>query len=158
MDDPVLDAHEVSPGIYLLSGTNLRPVSIRDQILRGAFLIRRLIEAKVLDDCTPLLIVGAGVAGVAAAIEASRNSVDTVLIERKPAPFTTLEAARTRVVDPVLYDWPIEHWRNVKFPWGSHDLPLEFVQCIGSDLAALWTKSLVDAVLASRGKLVTTKP
>jgi hypothetical protein len=61
MSDPVLDAHEIGDLIYLLSGP--RPISIRDQMLRGLILAERLLENGIISDASPaypLLVVGAG--------------------------------------------------------------------------------------------------
>ena len=61
MSDPILDAHELDAYFYLLSGP--RPISIRDQMLRGVLLVKRLIEAGEISEDKPLLVIGAGAGG-----------------------------------------------------------------------------------------------
>ena len=73
IDEPLLDALEVvgAPRVYLLSGA--QPMSIRDQMLRGVTLVKRLIEKDIIKTGADLLVVGAGASGVSAAIAAARR-------------------------------------------------------------------------------------
>jgi 2-polyprenyl-6-methoxyphenol hydroxylase-like FAD-dependent oxidoreductase len=110
-------------------------------------LVHRLLENQEINEQLPLLVVGAGAGGATAAIEASRQGVDTVLIDQYRAPFMTIAAGRMRHIDPTQYDWPLDHWGELKFPWAdTHTkMPLDFHANTGDVLANLWTKALFDA-------------
>ncbi|MGD0107996.1 MAG: hypothetical protein ABSC06_28775 [Rhodopila sp.] len=143
MGDPVLEAHQVEERVYLLSGPT--PISIRDQMLRGVLLARRLVECGYINSTDrPLLVVGAGAGGATAAITAAIDKkIPTVLVEYHPSPFLAQACARTRFVDPTQYDWPLDHWPRAKFPWGpSLPIPLGFRAAMGRDLSLIWTSRL----------------
>ncbi len=118
MGDPVLDAYRVAPSFYILGGS-LAPVSIRDQMVRGQWLVERLWEKQLVSPAEaekgpvsdlPVVIVGAGVAGVAAALTAARKKVLTWVFERERMPFSLQAGCTTRWIDPTQYDWPARSW------------------------------------------------
>ncbi len=74
MTDPVLDAHEILPGLYTISG-GPSPISIRDQMLRGWLVVERLRLNQLIHDRASLLVVGAGAGGVTAAIWAADTKI-----------------------------------------------------------------------------------
>ena len=143
MRDPILDAHEVLRGFYLISG-GLSPISIRDQMLRGQLVVERLAENRLINGDTQLLVVGAGVGGVTAAICAARKGVRTILVEKTLAPFGVQRRGATRFLNPTQYDWPVDHWPYGVFPWlNSHvQLPLPYPTDWAGILVALWEKEL----------------
>ncbi len=122
MADPILDAHQVAPSFFILSGP-LAPISIRDQMLRGQWLIERLFEEGLIVqdvDGRPLdefqvVIVGAGAAGVTAAMTAANGRASALVIERTSGPFLRQAASRTRWLDPTQYDWPAS-WTAATYP------------------------------------------
>jgi hypothetical protein len=138
MSDPFLDAHRVAPLTYVISGP--QPISIRDQMLRGILVARRLYEEGEIDTVDrPLVVVGAGAGGATAAIEAARIGVVTHLVEIASRPFLAQRLARTRVIDPTQYDWPVDHYRQSRFPWGRHSsLPLSFGNNRAAWLSSYW--------------------
>jgi hypothetical protein len=140
MMDPVLDAHGVLPGFYLISG-GPSPISIRDQMLRGWLVVQRLLQNRLIHSDAPLLVVGAGAGGVTAAVWAAENQVRTLLVDRAAAPFGVQKRATTRFLNPTQYDWPVDHWPSGVFPWlPSHvGLPLPYPSDWAADLAVLWT-------------------
>lgn len=78
--------------------------SIRDQIVRAQLLIRDL---KINDpQCNRILIIGGGVAGVAAATCASEMGIQAVLLETKDKPFHLQSTVTNRMVGPFMYEWP----------------------------------------------------
>lgn len=131
--DPVLHAHLVGPNLqqkyekyedllcerifYDISG-RFDPASIRDQIVRAVLIVERAIEEKVISKDRPLLIIGGGFSGVAAAYQATkRHQIPTVQVELGEqwlGKFRRLIGAR--FVCPTQYDFPSEHWRQGYYP------------------------------------------
>jgi len=99
MGDPILDAHQVVPGFFVISGP-LAPISIRDQMIRGQLLVERLLEKRTIvptgnigpDSKFGVVIVGAGAAGVTAAITAANSLVSALVVDNavRPDPWDAL--------------------------------------------------------------------
>lgn len=121
MSDPYLDAHRYLPklNLFALSGERLSPVGIRDQLLRGKFIVNALLKDHVVGLKKPLLIVGAGAAGVSAALWAVENGALVTLVDRESFPFSRQRHCTTKSINLVQYDWPIDHWQEKSFPWGG---------------------------------------
>jgi hypothetical protein len=125
--DAFLNAHLID-GLVSHIGGRLWPISIRDQALRGRLIIDRAIEQGMVDDNRPVAVVGAGMAGVTAAMCAAEQGVRTVLLERDRL-FARHAACRTRWVHPTQYDWLVGHWDAGSFPWpGTPRMPLTWRQ------------------------------
>jgi hypothetical protein len=148
MGDPVLAMHRHADRRYEL--TSLRTGSLRDQMLRATTLVERLLNQKLIGPQhpghLPLLVVGAGAAGVCAALRASRLGVDTCLVESRRQPLMVQKGVNTRRIDPVEFDWPHPHWQAAQFPaqpqlpLGRH-LPLAFPTELASVLALRWRRT-----------------
>jgi hypothetical protein len=144
MSDPFLDAHRQAPLRYTISGP--QPISIRDQITRGATVVDRLIEIGDISASRPLAVVGAGAGGASAAIQAAKHGITTYLIERAMATFPAQSLASTRVLDPTQYDWPLDHCHHGILPWGGHPpLPLSFSVRPADQLSLIWQRQLIRA-------------
>lgn len=141
MPDPFLIAHMVGPYWAELGG-RLAPVSVRDQMVRGAKVIRHAARVGLIGPGRPLVVLGAGAAGVTAAMEAVRRGVQTVLVESRPTTFHLQRAASTRWLDPTAYDWPAVHWQRGSYPWQPVPTPLPWRADMASALAARWTATL----------------
>jgi hypothetical protein len=98
-------AYKVAPNMFDLS-TGLSHVSLRDQLIRGATLVRDLIAARLLTGGDELLIVGAGAAGVSAAQQAGTVGCRSLLLDTADAPFGLQANVKTRYVGPYMYEWP----------------------------------------------------
>jgi hypothetical protein len=98
-------AYKIAPNMFDLS-TGLSHVSLRDQLIRGATLVRDLIAAGLLTDADELLIIGAGAAGVSAAQQASTVGCRSLLLDTADAPFGLQANVTTRYVGPYMYEWP----------------------------------------------------
>jgi hypothetical protein len=120
MPNQVLEFHRVSPRCFDLSG--IRTGSIRDQLLRSSAVVNALDEEGLIGRGRPLLVCGAGPAGINAAILASRRGVKVVVLEREKQPFQTLDGSFRRV-DPTEYDWPHTHFKEGHFPARAHTVP-----------------------------------
>lgn len=131
MDDPFLRAICEDRVVFSIGGS-LYPVSIKDQIIRAQLFARRAFAEGIIrrSEVThsnavvpPLVVVGGGVAGVVATMEAARLGVPVVLIEKKPHPFPLQMACGTRRIDPTQYDWPARHWTKGRYPFRRFTVP-----------------------------------
>ncbi len=136
--DLALAFHRVDRRIYELSG--LRTGSLRDQMMRAVLVVERLFDEKLIGANAPLLIVGAGAAGMCASWTASELGVPSLILERSTSLLTTQASVPTRIVDPTEYDWPHSHWRDGVFPFRQDDqpLPISFARNSASLLAWEW--------------------
>lgn len=149
--DPFLYAHHRGRRIFSLSG-KISPVSIRDQMIRGRILVDRAFEQQMISKTLPLLVVGAGAAGVSAALRAVQCGVPTYLIERTRQAFSAQAACDTRWIDPTQYDWPLDHWDVGEYPhpMRAPRVPLSWRAGRARDLAAGWYGELHNAVALAR--------
>jgi hypothetical protein len=113
MPNQVLELHRVSARCFDLSG--IRTGNIRDQLLRSCAVVNALEQEGLIGPRRPLLVCGAGPAGINAAMNASERGVDVVVLEREKTPFHTIDKS-FRHVDPTEYDWPHTHWDHGRFP------------------------------------------
>src|ERR1043165_4448925 len=91
--------------VYVLGCFDKR-VTLYSQQVRALTLIRALYETGQLDEKTSVAIVGAGVAGVTAAIGAALLGSKITLFDSASAPFHLQEGATHRFVHPHVYLWP----------------------------------------------------
>ena len=145
MIDPFLLAHEVAPLCFEIGGI-LSPVSIRDQMIRGRWIVDRAMEAGLVLPGGNLLIIGAGAAGVTAAIEGASRGILVTLIDTAPAAFTRQAGCSSRWVDPTQYDWPVDHWAKSVFPWTRPAMPLSWRAGRANMLAIAWGLALRTAI------------
>jgi hypothetical protein len=150
LTDPFLEAHRLARLCYAASGP--APLSIRDQYHRGVTLVERLFERGEISPDKALLVIGAGVAGVAAAIAAARQQVPTILCDTQLEPFALQRDATTRFIDACVYDWPVDHWRSGAMP-PIKDPVLNLSAAKASVLAARWDRQLEAAEDAYARKL-----
>ena len=163
-------AYKISPNMFDLS-TGLSHVSLRDQVIRGATLVRDLIAAKLLTASDEILIIGAGAAGVSAARHAATAGCRSLIIDTADEPFGLQAHVNTRYVGPYMYEWPwdihadqhfappntsvLHHWNTASYAGleiNSTD-PLSAAQ-----LASDWQSQLGTWVTAPGSKLsVLTK-
>lgn len=142
MPDPFLAAHSLGPLHYGLGG-KISPVSIRDQMLRGRVIIDRALEVPLLGVDRPLLVIGAGAAGVTTAIHATKHGIPTTLIDKNSVPLSRQRQCRSRWICPTQYDWPLDHWQVGEYPWEGPDMPLlPWVEDYANWLAVLWLTEL----------------
>jgi hypothetical protein len=106
-------AHKCGPNIFDLS-TGMGYASIRDQLVRAQLLIRDLRHHD--SACKRVLIVGAGVAGVSAAVACSHHGIKAVVAEVKAVPFPLLRNVDSRYVGPFMYEWPSSSYNDQSYP------------------------------------------
>ena len=91
--------------------------SIKDQIRKAKRLIAAAYTLRVFERTgNTLLILGAGMAGVTAALRAAQLGVRTVLRERNADAFSLQQRCATRWIHPYEYDWPDTVWTQHAFP------------------------------------------
>lgn len=138
VDDRLLNEHYVRPSMFDIGG-QLTPISICNQMYRAQEIIDRAKNRKspyINSTDRPLLVVGAGAAGVCAAIYAAWHGIDTTLIERERAPFSRQRYCQSRWLDPTQYDWPATHWQNGCYP----------KDCDGSQVPLPWKSNTANLV------------
>ncbi len=161
----VLSLHRITPRCYDL--TSVRTGSVRDQLIRATLLADALLRSGLVavqrrdsDDEQKaikrkrLLVLGAGVAGVALGLSAAEQGADVTIVEKETYPFGTLASCYWRTVDPTEYDWPHQHWNQGSLPivlpgapvatgpggpQSPIQLPLPPSRLTGSRLAGVWS-------------------
>lgn len=104
-------AHKIAPFQFDI-GFAVSSASIRDQIVRAQMVVGGLQNAGLLQRAEgrhlerPLLICGAGIAGLAAAKEAARLRIGFVLIDKVCFPGGALKGNGNRFLSPTMYEWP----------------------------------------------------
>lgn len=121
------------------------PQSIRDQMMRAALLVDRGVRTEILTKERPLLVVGAGAAGVAAALRAFRkHNISTILVEKEDRPLLR-QLDSIRFVCPTQYDFPVSHWTKRWYPLDDgSDLPLRWKAARSQEIAVRWAKEFTD--------------
>lgn len=122
-----------------------RPSSIRDQILEAKRTIDNAATAEKEEDRLigpgrRLLVVGAGVTGVAASWFATRWKGSTALQDTKITPLSRQAECRSRWLHPYAYDWPKGHWWIDEFPKLGELIPeiLEWKSDQSANVANNW--------------------
>ena len=120
MADPFLTAHQLGPRTYSVGG-KLHPISVRDQLVRGEMFAQRAFERGLIGpDRDPLVVIGAGAAGVAAALRAAvEYKADVRLFDRSTNLFCVQAGCSNRRIEPTAYDFPLTHWRAGSYPLAS---------------------------------------
>ena len=109
-------ALKVAPNVFDIS-SGLFHISIRDQMLRARTLVRDLDKGNQLVlPAAHVLIVGAGVAGVSAAMALGELVVETVVVDSAAEPFSVQKNVTSRFVGPYMYEWPSDFFDDQAFP------------------------------------------
>lgn len=126
LDSLSLLALKIAPNVFDLSSGQFH-ASIRDQVVRAQLLIRDLCSAH--DGFRNLLVVGAGVAGVSAALAAAARGKRVRLVDAEAVPFALQRGIGNRYVGPFMYEWPSGFHDDQQYPpndpqvWGQ---PVDF--------------------------------
>jgi len=142
--DPVLLTFQVSGSRLLYDiSSSLEPLSIRDQMFRAYMVVKRALDEQLIrqNQEEPILVVGAGVAGIMATLAAVDNGVPVVLVESK-TPLIRQKHCRSRFVCPTQYDWPAPHWSKGSYPWTGTKMPLTFSSNVISAAVQAWDSKL----------------
>jgi hypothetical protein len=152
MPDPFLSTHQVAEFVFDIGG-KLAPISIRDQMVRGQSIVDRALAAGFKTQSKDLLVIGAGAAGACAAIRAAAEGIVTHLIEAEKSPFLRQAACSTRWIHPHEYEWPVDHWSGIEYPYDETHFPyfgpptpLAWAAGWASNLAVRWQADLTEAL------------
>jgi hypothetical protein len=144
MSDPLLDALQIEPRLFVLTVKGFSPISIRDQMVRAQWLADRAFSKGVVTANGRVLIVGAGAAGITAGIAFGRLGIETLIVERGTQSFLRQASCSTRWIDPMQYDWPATQWSGVHYPQYS-SAPLPWDADWSYRLATRWRMTLAKA-------------
>lgn len=106
-----LIAHKIAPFQFDIGYAAIN-ASIRDQVVRAQMVVRGLKKSNLLTISgraapeRPLLICGAGIAGLAAALEAERLQIGFTLVDKYRYPSGALAGDGNRFLSPTMYEWP----------------------------------------------------
>jgi hypothetical protein len=145
MSDPILFFHRVqgTRDVYDTSSVQF-PGSIRDQIMRGQWIIDRAFEDRRIGVDKDLLVVGAGAGGVSAALRAISLGVNTYLLDAADGPFSRQISCSTRIIDPSVYEWPLEHHSELR--WGdSPRMMLAYGPSPADQVVKAWLPLVMDS-------------
>lgn len=102
---------------------DLKYISMKDQVIRGRTLIIGAKEAGLIGkrpfnagDKSHVLIIGAGIAGISAALAACELGLRATVIEPAPMCFPLLGQGSDRLFSATVYDWPHLHAGSHAFP------------------------------------------
>ncbi|MFM0617490.1 FAD-binding protein [Paraburkholderia nemoris] len=132
---------------------------MKDQVIRGTLLAEALLtsglvvgkpahgdDSQIAAEKRGLLVLGAGVAGLALALAAAERGGEVTVVEKDGVPFGALSTGYWRLVDPTEYDWPHRHWREGQLPMPTPGyavpdvlLPLPLIRAAGWMLASVWS-------------------
>lgn len=113
IDTLSLFALKVAPNVFDLS-SGLAHVSMRDQVVRARLLVRDL--HKCGEPCNRLLIVGAGLAGISAAMAAAELGMAATVVDTRPHPMWLQSKVTSRFVGPFMYEWPASFHDKQDYP------------------------------------------
>jgi len=137
MADTFLEMHRVGPLEFQISGP-ISPVSIRDQMVRAQMFVDRARAGGLISDKRSLFVLGAGAAGVTAAVYASSLQIPTTLIEMSDRAFGRQKQCLSRWIDPTQYDWPAYHWHRAVYPWTVPRVPIPWRAAYANHIAGMW--------------------
>lgn len=113
IDTLALFALKVAPNVFDLS-SGLAHVSMRDQVVRARLLVRDLHGCG--EPCIRLLIVGAGLAGISAAMAAAELGIEATVVDTKQHPMSLQSHVSSRFVGPFMYEWPASFHDKQDYP------------------------------------------
>jgi len=100
--------------IYLLGNFEKR-ITVYSQQIRSVNLIAALYKSKIINEKSKICIIGAGVAGLTAAISAAAYNIKNVdVYERNVEILPIWRDCKSRWLHPNLYFWPNDGWNNSK--------------------------------------------
>jgi hypothetical protein len=114
---------QTGPHLFDLNSDYTEGISITDQMRRGHNIVQEALVAGIIGPDKPLLIIGAGVAGMMAAVTAAKAQVTTRVIEKEQRTFSVQFNCPSRWVCPTQYSWPNTGWDKGFYPLDQHTKP-----------------------------------
>ncbi|MDQ2655194.1 MAG: FAD-binding oxidoreductase, partial [Chloroflexota bacterium] len=94
--------------------SDMANISIRDQVVRARLLVRDL--ANLPERPAKVLVVGAGFAGVSAALACIEAGIGVTVVEANDEPFKLQLKRNERWVGPLIYEWPMHNSDDQTYP------------------------------------------
>ncbi|CAM3527733.1 hypothetical protein [Paracidovorax anthurii] len=123
---------------------DLKFISMKDQLIRGRTLMLAAYQAGLIGpiplaepDTSNVIVIGAGVGGVSAALMACELGLSVTLVESDTACFPLLGLGSDRLFSATVYDWPHLHSGKHKFPYVEVLRDDETVKGLRGDAATL---------------------
>jgi hypothetical protein len=136
-----------NPTVYYIQ----RLSNFREQTSLAVRLVTAAFRQKVFKKENTLLIIGGGVSGAAAGLEASQRGMIVTLFESKRTLLSVQQRCKTRYLHPYEYYWPLAHYQKRTFPFTDIDKkysprPMRWSAGVASDIA----KKLADQILKEK--------
>ena len=93
------------PGIYIL-GCYARYLTLYSQQVRALNLVAALSETGEISDGKRVAVIGAGAAGLTAAVAAAARKAQVIVLEKSEGVMELQRNNRQRWIHPHIYDWP----------------------------------------------------
>lgn len=103
---------ELYPAVYFIR----RLANFRAQMKRAVMLVRSAAKKRIFQERSTLLIIGGGVSGLAAGLEAAKHNMVVTLLESEKELLSAQSRCDTRFLHPYEYNWPLAHYRENAFP------------------------------------------
>ncbi|ALN55970.1 FAD dependent oxidoreductase [Lysobacter enzymogenes] len=113
IDSLALLTLKCAPNVFDLSA-DMSHASIRDQVVRARLLARDL--AALPQPPRSVLVVGAGFAGVSAALTLAKAGIAVTVVEVNSQPFQLQSSAQDRYIAPFMYEWPSHGADDQRYP------------------------------------------
>jgi hypothetical protein len=96
--------------------SDMSNISIRDQVVRARLLVRDLNGLPLRPK--HVLVVGAGFAGISAALACQQAGMSVTVVDTNDEPFKLQARPNDRWVGPLMYEWPMYKSENQTYPPG----------------------------------------
>lgn len=114
-------------------------------MIRGYLIVERALATGLIGENRELLVVGAGMAGVVAAVTAAQRKIKVTIIDKGEI-LGKLAGKAKRFIDPTLYDWPALHWQRARFPFNDYSrIPLKYSHHSVGPMISAWRSAVYDA-------------
>lgn len=110
--DVVAGARPVAGFPIFAFGTEGRAVTVRSQQRRAIHLVDALLHEGVIGAGGHLAVVGAGAAGMTAAVRAASAGCRVLVLESADETLATFRGNTSRLLHPNLYTWPRPGWAH----------------------------------------------
>jgi hypothetical protein len=153
MDTLLASLQYGASGVFNLA-RNLGSISIRDQMIRATLVAHALPvwlrqRYGTASAEKPVLVVGAGASGMTLAVGLARRGIRVEVVDTDERAFGLQRRCKSRWIDGVQDDWPMDQWARERFPWDVQAyrsrqlIPFPFEAGLACDLVGnCWDRDL----------------